>query len=129
MRELEKYGFTPGCAGCEAKRRGGIAKSGHNENCRKRIEAKMNDDELGRAMLDHTKQKFVEHTARQIEKEEDRKRKAENTETVTDEMAVEEEMNHSVENGEVNEPTAKKVRVNINTEANDIEDIGWSAWQ
>ena len=22
MRELEKYGFTPGCAGCEAKRMG-----------------------------------------------------------------------------------------------------------
>ena len=30
MRELEKYGFTPVCPGCEAKRRGGIAKSGHN---------------------------------------------------------------------------------------------------
>ena len=75
MRELEKYGFTPGCIGCEAKRRGGVAKSGHNEECRRRIEAKMNDDELGRAMLDQTRQKFVEHTARKIEKDEDRKRK------------------------------------------------------
>ena len=26
MRELEKYGFTPGCRGCEAKRRGDVWK-------------------------------------------------------------------------------------------------------
>ena len=124
MRELEKYGFTPGCAGCEAKRRGGIAKSGHSEECRKRVEAKMNDDEVGRAMLDQTRQKFVEHTARKIEKEEDRKRKVQNTEAVTDKIAVEEEMECQDEKEEVNEPTAKKVKFADEMVEIDVEDTG-----
>ena len=37
----------------------------------------------------------------------------ENIETVTEEMAVKEEMDIEVENKEVTEPTAKKVRINL----------------
>ena len=37
-KEIEKYGYTEGCTGCEAKRRGEVARRGHSEKCRKRIE-------------------------------------------------------------------------------------------
>ena len=42
--ELEKCGFTPGCPGCLAKQRGDVAKRGHSEACRKRIESMMRED-------------------------------------------------------------------------------------
>ena len=42
--ELDKYGYTPGCPGCIAKQKGMTAKKGHNEVCRKRIEALMKED-------------------------------------------------------------------------------------
>ena len=42
--ELHKYGFTPGCPGCIAKQRGEVAKRGHSEACRKRIEGMMRQD-------------------------------------------------------------------------------------
>ena len=42
--ELEKYGFTAGCPGCIAKQRGEVAKRGHSEACRKRIEDMVRQD-------------------------------------------------------------------------------------
>ena len=33
QRELDLYGYTPGCIGCEARRQGAVAKSGHNQAC------------------------------------------------------------------------------------------------
>ena len=79
MKELEKYGFTPGCPGCETKRRGGIAKSGHDENCRKRIEERMMGDELGRAQLDEPRRRLFDVATRQGEKKEELKRKVQIT--------------------------------------------------
>ena len=49
--ELEKYGFTEGCPGCIAKQRGEVAKKGHSEACRKRIENLMRQDEGDRKRL------------------------------------------------------------------------------
>ena len=49
--ELEKYGFTAGCPGCIAKQRGEVAKRGHSEACRKRIEDMMRQDVEDRKRL------------------------------------------------------------------------------
>ena len=90
-RDLEKYGFTPGCRACERKRRGELAKTRHSVVCRSRVEEKMNQDEQGKATLDATKQKFAKFTARLIEKEEVKKRKAETQAGNVDDMAIEDD--------------------------------------
>ena len=97
MRELEKYGFTPGCRACERKRRGELAKTRHSVVCRRRVEEKMNQDEQGKATLDATKQKFAKFTARLIEKEEAKKRKAETQAGNVDDMAIEDDKAEDVE--------------------------------
>ena len=51
----------------------------------------MNQDELGKAMLDVTKQRFTDFTARKIEKEEAKKRKAETQAGNVDDMAIEDD--------------------------------------
>ena len=51
----------------------------------------MNQDEQGKAMLDVTKQKFTEFTARKIEKDEVKKRKAETQAGNVDDMAIEDD--------------------------------------
>ena len=33
-KEIDKYGPTPGCIGCQAKLRGEITRRGHSEKCR-----------------------------------------------------------------------------------------------
>ena len=38
--ELVKYGYTPGCLGCESAQRNGPARD-HSRECRKRVEACM----------------------------------------------------------------------------------------
>ena len=48
--ELQKYGYTEGCLGCDAAARSAKAVS-HSEACRKRIEAKMLGDEVAAARL------------------------------------------------------------------------------
>ena len=67
QRELDKYGFTPGCPGCEVKRRGGIAKSGHNQKCRERIEQLMKDDEDDKWKIDQTNERINRHIADKYE--------------------------------------------------------------
>ena len=49
--ELEKYGFTLGCPGCLAKQRGEVAKRGHSEACRKRIEGMTRHDSEDKNIL------------------------------------------------------------------------------
>ena len=104
-RELEKYGFTPGCRACERKRRGELAKTRHSVVCRSRVEEKMNQDEQGKATLDATKQKFAKFTARLIEKEEVKKRKAETQAGNVDDMAIEDD---KAEDAEVEAKTGRK---------------------
>ena len=65
----------------------------------------MNQDELGKAMLDVTKQKFTEFTARKIEKEEVKKRKAETQAGNVDDMAIEDD---KAEDAEVEAKTGRK---------------------
>ena len=47
-KEVEKYGYIEGCPGCDAKKKGEIARRDHSEKCRKRIEERMEEDEEGR---------------------------------------------------------------------------------
>ena len=47
-REVEKYGPTPGCVGCEAKSRGEVTRRGHSEKCRRRMEELMQQDQEDR---------------------------------------------------------------------------------
>ena len=86
-----KYGFTPGCRGCERNRRGEPARRGHTEECRRRLREKMNQDERFKAMLDARKQKFAKYIDRLIEKEEAKKRKAETQAGNVDDMAIEDD--------------------------------------
>ena len=48
--ELQQYGFTEACLGCDAAAKSAKA-VGHSEACRKRIEAKMLGDEVAAARL------------------------------------------------------------------------------
>ena len=51
--ELDKYGYTPGCPGCLARQQGVVARRGHWESCRKRIEAMMREDEVDKKVGSH----------------------------------------------------------------------------
>ena len=74
QRELDKFGYTVGCPGCEARKRGLIAKTGHNENCRRRIEEMMRKDDDAKERIEATNMRMGQHLARNLE-EEDRTRK------------------------------------------------------
>ena len=50
-KEIDKYGPTLGCVGCQAMR-GEITRRGHTEKCRKRIEEAMRNDESDKRKLD-----------------------------------------------------------------------------
>ena len=73
-KEVEKYGPTAGCSGCEPKLRGGITRRGHSEKCRKRMEEEMRKDENDRRKLEKTDERIHFKIAKDIEKA-DRKRK------------------------------------------------------
>ena len=75
-KEIEKYGYTDGCPGCDAKKRGEVARRGHSEKCRRRIEGKMKEDEEGRRKMEKTEERITHRMARDLEKA-DKKRKAE----------------------------------------------------
>lgn len=49
--ELRQYGFTEGCPGCEAASKG-ARELGHSEACRRRIEAKMLEDEISAMVVE-----------------------------------------------------------------------------
>ena len=63
--ELEKYGYTDNCPGCQAKRRGAVAKKGHSEACRKRIEELMKQDDNDKK-LQRTDERITAQIARRI---------------------------------------------------------------
>ena len=48
---LEKFGFTPGCNGCEAKIDGG-AKAAHSAECRQRLEEEIIMDENAKEVIE-----------------------------------------------------------------------------
>ena len=75
--ELEKYGFTEGCPGCIAKQRGEVAKKGHSEACRKRIENLMRQDEGDRKKIEAADDRISHHIARRLEQEEKKRKTAE----------------------------------------------------
>ena len=67
--ELDKYGFTPGCPGCLAKQRGEVAKKGHSEACRKRIEDLMREDVEDKKKIEKSDERITHQIARRIEQE------------------------------------------------------------
>ena len=73
--ETDKYGFTPSCPGCDAKTRGEVARRGHSEACRKRIEGLMQGNVEDRRKLERSDERITHQIARKLERE-DKKRKA-----------------------------------------------------
>ena len=65
-KEIEKYGYTEGCPGCEAKKRGDVARRGHSERCRKRIEEKMKLDEEGKKKIEKTEERITHKIAKDL---------------------------------------------------------------
>ena len=104
--DLDKYGLTPGCPGCLAKQRGEIAKRGHSEACRKRIEGMMKDDVEDRKKIEASEERITHHIARRIEKEE-RKRKAGEEDSGKQEFDMQDDVEESKEEEKA---PAKKVR-------------------
>ena len=49
--ELQKYGYTPQCAGCDAAKTGEIPARPHSEACRSRITRAMEQDEAGQVRI------------------------------------------------------------------------------
>ena len=72
--ELEKYGFTVGCPGCIAKQKGEVAKKGHSEACRKRIEDMMRQDEKDWKKIEAADDRISHQIARRLEQEEKEKK-------------------------------------------------------
>ena len=70
------YGYTDGCVGCEAKKRGEVTRRGHSEKCRKRMDERMRQDEAGRRRIDKTEERLTHKKARDLGKA-DKKRRAE----------------------------------------------------
>ena len=54
--ELVRYGFTPGCPGCDAARDGGEPKN-HTQVCRNRIEQEMAKDSALAQRLDQARER------------------------------------------------------------------------
>ena len=44
-KDIDKYGLTPGCVGCEVKARGEVTRRGHSDKCRNIIEETMKNDD------------------------------------------------------------------------------------
>ena len=74
QKEIDKYGMTPGCEGCEAKSRGEVTRRGHSERCRNRIEEAMKNDDSDKKKLDKAAERMTHKIAKDIENK-DRKRK------------------------------------------------------
>ena len=77
--ELEAYGFTPGCDGCEAARNG-LSHKQHSLGCKQRIREEMMKDEAGRrkaAAADARANEFLEKSKKAQEEAQEKKRKAE----------------------------------------------------
>ena len=70
---IEKYGFTPGCPGCEAKI-DGTARAAHSQACRRRIETAMESDEVERAALHRRDERRARHEVDRAPPREDRER-------------------------------------------------------
>ena len=53
-KEIDKYGPTPECVGCEVEARCEVTRREHSDNCRNRIEEEMRRDEADKQRLDNT---------------------------------------------------------------------------
>ena len=68
-KEIDKYGLTPGCVGCEAKSRGEVTRRGHSDKCRRRIEEAMRKDDEDKKKLDKADELITHKIAKDIEKQ------------------------------------------------------------
>ena len=68
-KEIDKYGPTPGCVGCEAKARGEVTRRGHSDECCSRIEEGVRKDEAYKKKLDKVDEIMTHNIAKYIEKQ------------------------------------------------------------
>ena len=54
-KDLKDHGFIIGCQGCKSVEMGHLQRKSHSEECRKRIEAAMEESEAGKDRLQRTK--------------------------------------------------------------------------
>ena len=74
-KEIDKYGPTPGCVGCQSKMRGEVTRRGHSDRCRQRIEEAMRQDAQDKRKFEKADERMAHKIAKEVEKA-DRKRKA-----------------------------------------------------
>ena len=61
QHEIDKYGMTPGCEGCEAKSRGEVTRRGHSERCRNRIEEAMRNYDADKKKIENSRKNDAQH--------------------------------------------------------------------
>ena len=71
--DFEAHGYTPGCPGCSKLEYDGIARTGHNEICRKRMEDLLSQTNEGKSRVDHGYQRVATAAMRDYEREQRRK--------------------------------------------------------
>ena len=107
--EFAKYGFTDECPGCESAQ-AGTKNRAHSENCRKRVEERMGEDNDHKRRLVDTKkrkEKYYEENDKKKRKEEETQgNEARNTEAKRDR---EEQCEEQAEQEE-KEPDAKRLK-------------------
>ena len=71
--DFETHGYTPGCPGCSKLEYDGVARSGHNEICRKRMEDLLSQTSEGKTRVDHGYQRVATAAMRDYEREQRQK--------------------------------------------------------
>ena len=66
-QDFEKYGYTPGCSGCENAQTGSYGRD-HSEECRKRITERIESTERGKAKVESAAKRMDEAVAEELEK-------------------------------------------------------------
>ena len=118
--EFAKYGFTDECPGCESAQAGAKNRA-HSENCRKRVEERMGEDNDQKKRPVDTKkrkEKYYEESDKKKRKEEETQgNEARNTEAKRDR---EEQCEEQAEQEEEEEPGAKRLKEEPKQEDDDM---------
>ena len=104
--DIRKYGYTAGCAGCDAIRAGAKRSVVHNPECRLRIEGRMMEDPKGRARLEASEARFNKSLDDEVARLEAAKRKEREDNTGQQPM-------EDVEEQLVDSPTSKTEKTTL----------------
>ena len=118
--DLDKYGYTPGCPGCLAKQRGEVAKKGHSEACRKRIEDLMREDAEDKKKIEASDERITHQIARRIELA-DRKRQPEPDAAVLDDRDQMREGEEEADRPDAQAPDAQAEDDEMNDPKDDMD--------